>query len=170
MFDSISSYFTTIIEPFTKTKNNDSFSYVNHLFEEDNILIGFTRNSKKEGLRFSKEATGRIYLLEYFKKMDDGLLYIFEDEIRLRLYIRESSKENIYDNNNNNNNKTKYLQYHIFSVNHNLNKTNNITEKDINYYYERVHNDNRAINNLINEIIILVLDIYNYNLSAKDYK
>lgn len=115
MFTFLSSYmYPDIITKFTSSLE---LSY------KPKIIIGLFGNSK-QGIQIVSDS--KIYELTYCKKMENGLLLMFENEIRFRIWYESST-----------------IIIHVFSVDHNFDHQVVIPDdkiKTLRYYKFGNHN------------------------------
>ncbi len=113
------------------------FSFFSSLLYEPKMIKSFTL-SQNPYIRFgiSDECKTceviqlcedpKLYTLQYMKKIEKGVLFIFENDIRLRIYQED-----------------KHILYHLFSVNHNISYFHIFTQDEIElgkYFRFRNHN------------------------------
>ncbi len=117
------------------------FSFINSLWYPENFTQSFTFSKvphiqiglyddsiRSIGLKIIDDK--RVYKLNYFKNMDNGLLYMFEEDIRLRFYTDH-----------------KIICFDIFSVKHNFNYRHILECDEIEYWkYFRFANKNNNVN------------------------
>ncbi len=142
-----------IIEYFYGKIINDTFLYKSKILDDHEIYLGFTKNNKKEGIQIHDEQ--KIYFLQYYKKMDDGLLYMFEEDIRLRFYIKKNIEKNI-----------DMIYFHLFSINHNLDINDKISDYKLKYYDDIHYDDCNSMNNDFKDLFDLIKKI-NYEKENK---
>jgi hypothetical protein len=115
------------------------FSFISSIFYEQKlkkhfslskvpkIHIGLYDNSVKSiGIQLLDDKI--VYKLNYYKNMDNGLLYMFEDDIQLRIMIENNC-----------------IMFQLFSVKHNIKYDHILNSQEIDYwkcYKFANHNNN----------------------------
>ncbi len=136
------SYFSNLIYQnyFTKFDQFTQLSY------SPNIVIGIYDESKKQGIKILSDE--KIYQLVYCKKMDNGLLIMFENEIRFRIWNEKST-----------------IIIHVFSIEHNFDHQVIIPEDKVKTLrFFKFGNTNLYVKNLeIDLIFDFINSIHNLN-------
>ncbi len=135
------SYLSSLVFPIYSTK----FTKSTQLSYSPNITLGLYDDSKKQGIKILND--DRIYQLVYYKQMNNGLLFMFENEIRFRIW----------------NDKADII-IHVFSIDHNFDHQVIFSEDKIKTIrFLKFGNTNLYVKNFEIDLIFDFINKVNFN-------